>query len=206
MAVITDFSRLQAGMSATDAMDVFAAYCNNKNTLFAPDHWLRPFREKLLEKLPGTINPDHVTALRTVLLEEVRIEVVLFWLTEESGLGWDEFKLKLTRMAEDAQREAIRGGYFPWDDVEACRAHHSGEAPIPAELAEFYGRAEERSVEELRAAAEPCPFCRAPFDELTRVYFVSPAWTWEERCGRAGWLTICDHCHVQVQFFCDLMN
>ena len=38
------------------------------------------------------------------------------------------------------------------------------------------------------------------------VYFVSPAWTWEKLCGRAGYLIICPHCVRQIEFFCSYMN
>ena len=38
------------------------------------------------------------------------------------------------------------------------------------------------------------------------VYFVSPAWTWEKLCGRAGYLIICPHCVRQMEYFCSYMN
>ena len=38
------------------------------------------------------------------------------------------------------------------------------------------------------------------------VYFVSPAWTWEKLCGRAGYLIICPHCLRQIEFCCSYMN
>ena len=38
------------------------------------------------------------------------------------------------------------------------------------------------------------------------VYFVSPAWTWEKLCGRAGYLVICPHCIEQLDFSCTVMN
>ena len=38
------------------------------------------------------------------------------------------------------------------------------------------------------------------------VYFVSPAWTWENLCGRAGYLVICPHCIEQLDFSCTVMN
>ena len=29
---------------------------------------------------------------------------------------------------------------------------------------------------------------------------------WEHLCGRAGWMTVCDRCHLQVDFFREAMN
>jgi transcriptional regulator with XRE-family HTH domain len=56
------------------------------------------------------------------------------------------------------------------------------------------------------AEAVPCSTCGASPDSLTWVRFVSPPWTWAKLCGRAGWLTICEVCHLQVDFFREAMN
>lgn len=47
------------------------------------------------------------------------------------------------------------------------------------------------------------PRCQQP---LTWIYFSSPAWTWSKLCRRAGWLGICDPCHIQVEFDLVVMN
>ncbi len=206
MPVITDFSRLQEGMSSEDALDIFLDYCNKQNTLFAPDHWFRPYSERLKDSLPRAVSSDHIEALTEALLERVTLDAVIFWLTEEKSLSWSGYKAKLAGAYEAARLEAIRAGFFPWKDVDACRARQSGELDIPPELTSYHALAERRPLESMRANSNPCPFCSAPFEDLSRVFFVSPAWTWQELCGRAGWLTICEKCNVQVQFFCDLMN
>jgi hypothetical protein len=59
---------------------------------------------------------------------------------------------------------------------------------------------------ELRARARKCPGCGRSASELSWVYFSSPAWTWEQLCGRAGWLVICRPCHLQVEHFLVEMN
>ena len=48
--------------------------------------------------------------------------------------------------------------------------------------------------------------CDKCSNNTTIVYFVSPAWTWEKLCGRAGYLIICPHCVRQIEFFCSYMN
>ena len=69
--------------------------------------------------------------------------------------------------------------YFPWDDVLALRNH---------------GPQEHYTVEHARekylTKATPCPRCNMPAEELSWVYLVSPEWTWQTSCGRAGWVTI----------------
>jgi len=52
----------------------------------------------------------------------------------------------------------------------------------------------------------PCHKCGKKYDELLQVNFRSPDWTWEHLCGRAGILTICTDCLIQVDFQCTSMN
>ena len=68
---------------------------------------------------------------------------------------------------------------FPWEEVEACINND-------AEVLE--------SV---------CPKCG---HHKKKIFFRSPHQKWERLCGRAGWLTICDHCELQFEFGCVLMN
>ena len=72
---------------------------------------------------------------------------------------------------------------FPWKDVDACM-----------------GNVVEPPIEGMRVT---CPKCGK---ELRWIRFHSPAWTWEQECGREGPLAICEDCHKQVYFKCDLMN
>lgn len=86
---------------------------------------------------------------------------------------------------------------FPWEDVEAARGRTSLQA--------------EHDADQARAGylkwAKPCPNCGAPPERLSWFYFRSPEWTWQEDlCGRAGWMTVCDPCHVQVDFFMEVMS
>jgi hypothetical protein len=85
---------------------------------------------------------------------------------------------------------------FPWGDVEASRKNHPLQKKDPATDREPY-----------LADAKPCPKCRTRPAQLTWLYFESPAWTWGDAlCGRAGWLSLCDNCHLQVEFFEEVMS
>jgi hypothetical protein len=57
-----------------------------------------------------------------------------------------------------------------------------------------------------RPPARACPGCGRPPEALTWIYFASPGWTWEQLCGRAGWLLVCKPCHLQVEFYLEAMN
>jgi hypothetical protein len=97
---------------------------------------------------------------------------------------------------DDGQTAETQGPKYPWEDVEAARRnprlqaqHHSAEA-----------RAHYKSQ------AKPCPKCLTPPDQLAWFYFESPPETWAHLCGVAGWITVCDSCHLQVDFFTDILS
>lgn len=87
-------------------------------------------------------------------------------------------------------------GQFPWEDIEAARKNKwlQREHPL-TEGQQHYA-----------AKAKACPQCQTTAAQLAWFYFDSPEETWEHLCGRAGWMTVCDHCHLQVDFFMDMMN
>lgn len=71
---------------------------------------------------------------------------------------------------------------FPWEDVDSCM-NNQIETPIEG--------------------LTHCPECG---NELRWIRFYSPSWTWQKLCGRAGPLAICEDCHKQVYFKCEIMN
>jgi len=50
-------------------------------------------------------------------------------------------------------------------------------------------------------AARRCPGCGHGAAALAWVYYRSEAWTWHAGCGTGGWLTLCDGCDLQVDYF-----
>ena len=124
-------------------------------------------------------------------------------------MTWAEFVQWSAEREHGRHLEQARSGFFPWSDVEAAendeqlqRAHAApGEGQAPAIL--HLGGAQDTAI---RDRARNCPQCGRPPSDLTWVYFSSPAWTWQQLCGRAGWLVVCKPCHMQVDFFLDRMN
>jgi hypothetical protein len=88
------------------------------------------------------------------------------------------------------------GRYFPWKDVERSKND--------TRLQSLHSVDEAKQTYLLQA--RECKRCKEQPDNLTWVYFRSPDWTWEKLCGRAGWLTICEKCRRQVDFFLEIMN
>ena len=56
------------------------------------------------------------------------------------------------------------------------------------------------------AEARPCPKCQTPSEALSWFYFRSPEETWANESGVEGWMAVCDHCHLQVNFFTEVVS
>lgn len=51
--------------------------------------------------------------------------------------------------------------------------------------------------------ALPCPLCKTPPEQLSWVYLVIPKWASKDAEEKEGWLTICDRCKLQIDFFAE---
>lgn len=96
------------------------------------------------------------------------------------------------KIGDDQNRER----HFPWEDVEAARANGRLQAKHSVD----------RAVEHYSSGARPCPSCGTPPRFLVWFYFSSPRWTWEHLCGREGWMTMCEWCPCQIDFFLEGMS
>ena len=147
-------------------------------------------------------------ALQDAICKRCRLQTVVDFV-EQQPMTWDGFARWEADREHQFHLEEAKCGFFPWADIEASandeklqRTHQShGQTQAPANLT-FFGESEA----EVRPRARNCPGCGRPGSELTWLYFSSPAWTWQELCGRAGWLAVCEPCHLQVEFFLERMN
>jgi hypothetical protein len=85
---------------------------------------------------------------------------------------------------------------YPWEDVAAARENERLQRRHSVVAAK----------QNYLAKAKACPRCGAVVDKLAWFYFDSPLETWTTLCGCAGWMTVCDACHVQVDFFLEVMS
>jgi hypothetical protein len=164
--------------------------CNRHDTLFITEKWFAPRKAKLLELLSDPVTADEAHVLRELLWERIPFQVVFDWLAEKP-LSWAEYLKVKAEMREHRRWRMMVEGIFPWPDVEASQTTPITDpmlmpTPMPAHLGD-----------------QTCPCCSAP---LTWIFFRSPSWTWRKLCGRAGWLAICERCHLQVDFRLTLMN
>ena len=71
---------------------------------------------------------------------------------------------------------------YPWRDVfDSMIEHHNS----------------------VQTSEDKCPLCGK---QLTRIWFDSPKWTWDNLMGRAGTMLICPHCAKQIKFMCFILN
>jgi hypothetical protein len=85
--------------------------------------------------------------------------------------------------------------FFPWDEIEAARDN-----------ADLQSRHDSDNARLKYGNGVQCPSCSKPGEQLTWFRFTSPAWKWKNLCGRAGWMAVCDDCHVQAAFICEMEN
>lgn len=98
---------------------------------------------------------------------------------------------------DDSVSDLVVGGdEYPWEDVQASGRNRRLQAKRP--IAEGKSR--------YLSDARPCPKCGTPPDALSWLYFESPKETWTHECGVAGRLAVCDRCHVQVNFFSEVVS
>jgi hypothetical protein len=85
---------------------------------------------------------------------------------------------------------------LPWEHVDASRRNRRLQRKHP--VAEGKSR--------YLAGAKACPTCNIEADALSWFYFESPQWTWDNLCGSAGWMLVCDNCKRQADFFEEVMS
>lgn len=99
-----------------------------------------------------------------------------------------EIELAFKRRKEEREKRESEEEYwevsnFPWEDVKSC---------IDNVIVPPKGR-----------EGDICPKCAK---KLVWINFSSPSWTWENYMGRAGYLSICPECEIQVRFYCTMKN
>ena len=97
--------------------------------------------------------------------------------------------------SESADAAQTEDEQYPWEDVNKARHNRRLQTKHKPDEAVSY-----------RENARPCPKCGKGSSELAWFYFESPRWTWQHLCGRAGWMTVCDVCQAQVDFFLEVMS
>lgn len=59
----------------------------------------------------------------------------------------------------------------------------------------------EEAKERFLMQALPCPVCKTPPEQLSWIYLVISPWISKDAEGKEGWVTTCDRCKLQINFF-----
>ena len=179
-------NRILSGLPRDEVKELFASV-PGKNVHAGARGRLTIELESILSMLPDAITGDQAEALKSLAMEEIRPCDLYDWLSGRMAATWKE---SLHNLQETKRRRMARG-FFPWEDVDACR--------VDSERQRLKAEAHKKPDLETKL----CPACQKPAEW---IWFDSPPWTWEKLCGRAGWLALCDNCHLQVEFQMVLMN
>jgi HEAT repeat protein len=150
-----------------------------------------------------------VRALIEALHDEA--EIVPAWARYALDEKAEEARPYLKRIYDENPEIIFRAfNTKPWEWVNASRENKYPESR--AELDEMLGSVGS-SIGEASAAkvtyrdrAHDCPVCSKPADQLAWFFFSTPPETWRALMGRAGWMTVCDDCHIQVDFFGGILS
>ncbi len=86
------------------------------------------------------------------------------------------------RMDKNFQHPNCSADYYPWEDVTASMLYNTDSITYIDKT------------------------CRVCGDQLIKIKFKSPSWTWRQLCGRAGEMILCVECPCQIKFRLTIMN
>lgn len=84
--------------------------------------------------------------------------------------------------------------YFSWEEIEEAKKEIDYT---------IYHISMKYAKEDFMDKAKPCPKCGKKPDELFWLGIQSAPEKWKKGQGKAGFLTLCEQCNIQVNFFRD---
>lgn len=102
--------------------------------------------------------------------------------TEQEIVNINDYYTSPDRINRNFRHSGYPADYFPWEDVAASVWNNTNDITyIDKE-------------------------CRVCGEQLVKIKFKSPQWTWRQLCGRAGDMILCVNCPCQIQFKLIFMN
>lgn len=98
------------------------------------------------------------------------------------GDSWEEIKARLNAPDPMTQDELVEA-FASYPDIQDSLKEHPEKIFWPKDK-----------------------ICKHCGKRIVSLYYESPAWTWEEFCGRAGILYICPYCKEDDHFECETMS
>jgi hypothetical protein len=203
----TGVAGLQEGLSIEAALSLFLNACNKHDTLFITDRWVEPRLRSLRGLLSEPITSDQVEALCDAVMKRAKLDDVIEWLAD-SKLSWRVFDqhrkegaAELERIKAEQQKLEYERKFAEAEMAWKTKANTPWEAAMRDKA--FQARHDSSTAEQKYGdSAHPCPQCGSR--EVTWFYYVSPPhphYELRELHGFAGWMTACERCNVQIDFF-----
>lgn len=113
---------------------------------------------------------------------------------KDKSLTWKELRSNIRRWSMNVSQWKTPAAFFSWPHVKR---------EINQIDAQVYRIAMDTAQELFGDEAKPCPSCGSPPKRLFWVCVTSPEADWDAGTGKVGFLTICERCHLQVDFLVD---
>lgn len=197
------FEQLAAGLSPDEAVEAFLDGCNKPDRVNLSSHRLAHTIPSLRRALPDPITAEIAEALVAAANRRLTLERVISWL-DHLPMMWSEYDAHL---AGDVKRRDLADRQRAYDRVIKDLENRTVWTRVRA-LADRVGHPgrARRAKDRYSAEARPCPKCGAEPRALRWIAYSTPESMWRNLCGRAGWMTLCNRCRLQIDFFVELLN
>ncbi len=205
---------LCGGISVERALEIFLSSCNKRDTVFITEQWIGPRLARLRQLLADPISKEEAQAMRDTVMKNGRLDDMIEWLAGRQ-LSWPAFNngKKWLREEEQRLREEEREKRFEQLEKEAKEEEESlrkrGIAYWQSQMSDEKlqsAHPPDSSKAQYLSTAQACARCGAKPEQLVWFWFSTPAITWARLFGRAGWMTACPKCNIQIDFFVVMMN
>jgi len=200
--------RFQEGLSVETALSLFLSACKEPGpgTLFITDLWIQSRLQSLRALLSEPITSQQAEALYDAVTKRAKLDDVISWLSD-STLSWQAFDRQKKESDAELRRLKAEEGKIKYERIFAeSEMAWKTKAGTPWEAAmrdrDFQAKHDLSAAKQKYGhLTNPCPKCGSR--ELTWFYYVTPPPRYELRQfhGFAGWMTACERCSVQIDFF-----
>ena len=210
----TSTTRLQEGLSVETAISLFLDACKEPGpgTLFITDRWIQPRLQSLRGLLSEPITSEQAGALCDAVAKRAELDDVIEWLSE-SRLSWHVFYqhkkesvAKLKRIKAGEERLKYERMFAEAEMAWKTKADSPWEAAMrDKDFQSKHDRHRSDAKQRYALSAHSCPKCGS--GEVTWFYYSTPPPRYESRGTSvyfAGWMTACERCNEQVDFFVEI--
>jgi len=206
--------KLHHGINIERAVQLFLGACNKGDTLYVIEDWVQPYLAELRRLLSDPITADQAEALCDCVFKDCQLKEVLSWLGGPpmpwrayiDGTRW--LAAEETRQHEDSRRDELRimREEAEWwtrrnSHVEAIRKETGVMLEGDPEFRDRYAKLVREAKNDYVKQAKSCPKCGSAPDELAWFRYSALPSTDPRSCERDGWMTFCEKCYGEVEFF-----